>query len=227
MEDAAVRASDLVWMAGEVDRASLAARYADKTVVNVPNGVEPMPDLSLEIRGGRSAFTYGSWEYEPNRRGLLSLATASVTSMGEFHVFGKVSVRTRHQVEELVRINQPHVKWFFRGFEPEFRNMVRTGGGVGIVPVWQGAGTKLRTVQLAAMGIPVCLTDEALSGLPSWFREHVRVENDPGQLLATALEGSADGATSARELRDLVNERLSWEPLVRAAVDADEQLSSR
>jgi hypothetical protein len=219
LEARVVQSADVTWAAGSLDAASLGTRHPDAIVLDVPNGVPPLPDLLAAPRRPRTAFTYGSWTYGPNFAGLAALAGAASTAPGDLHVFGALDgLRRRWILTRRHRGPAARPHWHLRGFVPDLATMAAEGAGPGIIPVWTGGGTKLRAVQLAALGVPVVATREAVSGLPSWFATHVTLREEPGALLDAAFSPDDDDRERARVLRALVGERLSWRAVVADAL---------
>jgi hypothetical protein len=216
MQDLAVACTDVTWVPGELDRASLQARYPDARVVNLPNGVSPLPDFSRHLVRVGKCFTYGSWAYGPNHDGLLNILGARVAQPGgEVVVFGGLG---REIARALETPRTTGIQWTVGGFEPSWERMVTRGGGRAFVPVWSGAGTKLRVVQLAAMGVPTVATSEAVSGLPAWLTAHVPISDDAEELVERALFGRVGSIENRLALRARVYRELSWETLVVSAL---------
>lgn len=215
-EDTVIRAFAATWVAGTGDRDSLAERHASAKLLNVPNGVETPPNLTgVKVSVGE-AFVYGSWTYPPNVEGLRALASVDTDAHGHVRVFGRVPENLRHAIERLVP-RQPGVRWTFEGFRPNLEEVMRCGG-VGMVPVWSGGGTKLRTVQLLGTGIPAVITSEAASGLPSWIREYATLVETPDAMLAAAL-GHVVAGKDVRALgRSRILTELSWDAVATEAL---------
>jgi hypothetical protein len=213
MEASVFASVDAAWVAGDRDTVELGRRFSKASLTNVPNGIDSgLPDFSdVEVTPG-AAFTYGTWSYQPNADGLAALAKAAVQQPGALRVFGTIDQRQARALEDAAAAAQPALSWEFRGFEPDWA-AVAGSGATGIIPVWSGAGTKLRAVQLAGMGAPFVPTTEALSGLPSRFAELAPPIDDPGTLLERALEGRGPTPDGRRELRQLVLAELTWERL--------------
>lgn len=217
IEDRVIEQADSVWIAGSEDLATLRLRHPRRRLVNVPNGVLGLPDLSDVEPTPRAAFVYGSWRHPPNAEGIQLLAEAESDSSGVLRVYGDIAARTRKHVLRRVARTQPNVEWRFLGYE---RNIVDLAGSgaTGIVPVWGGAGTKQRTVQLAAMGVPFVATDAAVAGLPNWLSDAVIVVNSPAQLLEAALEGAQLSRACRRDLQRRVVTELGWPQLIETAL---------
>lgn len=217
MEDRAIGGFDVVWAAGTLDAASLARRHPQARIVNLPNGVGNLPDLSHNAVNNGRLFTYGSWTYPPNAAGLRALAAASTSTHAALTVFGAVPTSLRATLTQSAEEHQQHITWRFAGYEPNWQRMAGTGE-VAIIPLWSGGGTKLRAAQLAAMGVPMVVTSEALSGLPDWFAEDIVVASGPRELIEYASGYAEASPLARRRLQERVRAELSWSTLLNAAI---------
>jgi hypothetical protein len=218
MEAGVIEAYDLTWAPGSVDIGTLQERYPHARFVDLLTAAPLMPDAPPPPDATGAAFTYGTWDYEPNVHGLARLAATEFAGEGTLRVFGRMPDRLRTELVRSAKRAQPRVKWRFEGFEPDFVRLVATGAGPAVIPLWQGAGTKVRVVQMAAMGVPLCATPEAVSGLPPWLGDAVRPEPDPQRLLTRALCTDGDAWSAAAELSRRVREDLAWPPLLERAL---------
>jgi glycosyltransferase involved in cell wall biosynthesis len=95
--------------------------------------------------------------------------------------------------------------------------------GVAVVPIWRGAGVKLKTLTFMAAGVPVVGTPAAVEGIDGQDGNHFLVAEDPAGL-AEGIRRVVSDAELARRLgaggRELVRERYSW-PAVGARFRAD------
>ena len=204
--------ADVVWVAGLRDAESLAKRHPQARIVNVPNGVGALPDLSDQPVTSSRLFAYGSWTYPPNAAGLRALAAAPTSTSCMLTVFGDVPKSLQADVENSAQATQPHIAWRFAGYEPDWQRMAGTGD-VAIIPLWAGGGTKLRAVQLAAMGAPMVVTAEALSGLPPWFAVDTVVASSALDLIELAA-AYVDFPAARRRLQKRVQAELSWSAIL-------------
>lgn len=218
MQDTVIGASAITWIAGLADWSRLRANYPTHTFICVPNGVEAMRDTVHYERPKNTVAIYGSWDYLPNVEGIMRLADVETSDGGQVKVFGSMPSGLRRRLMRLTRRTQPRLEWKFEGFADELSAIALAGTGV--IPVWKGGGTKLRAVQLAAMGAPYIAAPEALSGLPSWFVSAVPTSDDPTELLSRALSGTGAGTAVRAELRSRVLSELSWKSALRPGFEA-------
>ena len=217
MEDRAIAGVDIVWVAGSLDAKSLGERHPHTPIINLPNGVGPLPDLSHYPLTPSRLFTYGSWAYPPNAAGLQTLAATPCNAHAVLSVFGDVPRALQAQLAASANACQPHMTWQFMGYEPDWHRMAGSGS-VAIIPLWAGGGTKVRAAQLAAMGVPMVVTKEAVSGLPAWFELNTVVATSPGELLERAVAYVESSPLARRRLQERVRSDLSWNYLLGRAL---------
>ena len=85
--------------------------------------------------------------------------------------------------------------------------------GVAVVPIWRGAGVKLKTLTFMAAGLPVVGTPSAVEGIDGRDGEHFLVSEDPVGLADGVRRVAADPALARRlgaEGRQLVSADYSW-----------------
>jgi hypothetical protein len=220
LEERVLESAEAVWIAGAADHASMQRRFPGTVFHDLPNGAPDLPDMSDLVPTAASAYVYGSWGYEPNRDGLRMLSGARTPIRGELHVFGPIDEALRRDISARAAQTQPNLAWRFAGFVDTLDSMVKAARGPGVLPVWMGAGTKLRAVQIAALGVPLVTTSEGVAGLPEWFRRQTTVRDDPTELLEAALTPDQARWTESKRLRDAVGSELSWERLVADALRA-------
>ena len=222
MEAATIETFGTIWVAGSLDTEVLSKRYPTAHFIDVPNGVGDLPLLTPPPDTGPGAFSYGSWGYAPNALGLRALASARTARSGAVNIFGRSSRQLAASVRRRARRAQPALDWRFHGFEPSFQRMVDIAGGPAVIPIWRGGGTKLRTVEIAAMGVPIYATPEAVSGLPEWIGEGIALEQDPERLIERALGPRNGEWDRARDLATAVRDSLNWPRLIEHALSQTE-----
>jgi hypothetical protein len=220
LEERVMESAEAVWIAGAADHASMQRRFPGAVFHDLPNGAPDLPDMSEVAPRASSAYVYGSWGYEPNRDGLRKLSGAQTPIRGELHVFGHMEEALRRDVAARAARAQPNLAWKFSGFVDTLDSMVEAARGPGVLPVWMGAGTKLRAVQIAALGVPLITTSEGVAGLPEWFKRQTTVRDDPAELIEAALTPDPARWTESKRLRDAVGSELSWARLVADALAA-------
>lgn len=98
-----------------------------------------------------------------------------------------------------------------------------------VVPLWQGAGVKLKTLTFMAAGIPLAGTPVALEGIAAEDGRHCLLADDP-EGLVSALRRLLDDADLARRIgsagRALVAERYTWPAASPPFLDLVERVAS-
>jgi hypothetical protein len=148
----------------------------------------PTPDL-LSSR----ILWLGSLNYAPNTDGLtrfLSEARARL-SASELTVVvvgsgGTDTLREHYEAYECVE---------YLGFVEDLSTLV-AGCRAGVVPLWDGAGVKLKTVTMMSLGLPVASTHVGLEGLPP--DAALGVSDDPAGLVDIIVTATPDRLDDAR-----------------------------
>ncbi|MFI9644077.1 glycosyltransferase family 4 protein [Micromonospora sp. NPDC051925] len=161
-----------------------AAAFVLPSSVPLPAGHQPGPRE-------RELAWLGSFAYEPNLAGLrrflaegwppLARAGFTLTLLGS-----GLAAPTRAELER-----HPGVR--VRGYVEDL-SMALAGVRAGVVPLWSGAGVKLKTLTLLAHAVPVFTTAVGAEGLPA--SPAVRIAPDPAAMAGQIL-GTAPGALDA------------------------------
>lgn len=103
----------------------------------------------------------------------------------------------------------------YRGYVDNFAEAC-DGVRAAVVPIWSGAGVKLKTITLMQHGVPVFATGQAMEGVPAALA--VAVDDDPAAL-ASAIASSPPAALSEARDRalDYVIENLSEKTFIQTA----------
>jgi polysaccharide biosynthesis protein PslH len=103
------------------------------------------------------------------------------------------------------------------------------GLGAAVVPLWRGAGVKLKTLSFMSAGVPVVGTPVAVEGLQVQHGRHCLVADDPAELAACVRELVADVDAARRigaEGRRLVEAGYTWPAVGASFCDAVAQAAS-
>ncbi|MEH3054948.1 MAG: glycosyltransferase family 4 protein, partial [Patulibacter minatonensis] len=86
-----------------------------------------------------------------------------------------------------------------------------------VVPVWKGAGIKMKTLTLMGSGLPVASTTVGLEGIAAVDGEHARIADDP-VALATAVGDLVANRERAEQLgrtgRELILTGHTWDGVI-------------
>jgi glycosyltransferase involved in cell wall biosynthesis len=183
--------------------------YGRKVEAIVPSGV----DLGKHtVRYDQSGLVLwvGSLSYGPNVMGLsrfLSYIWPIIrrSTGATFLVVGA------NPPKRLVTPNHDGVR--FCGFVEDLDDVTKVAS-VGVVPLWEGAGVKLKTVTLMASGLPVVTTPVGIEGLDDLPSSAVHVAEDD-QAFATAVITLLNSSVLRSQMgmagRGYVEANLTWE----------------
>ena len=190
----------------EADRlASLYDRRADAVV---PSAVD-IPEHPLEPAGQRAIGWLGTHEYDVNVEGLVRFVEEGWDQLGRdgFRLLvagGSPPARVR----EL----ESHPGGAILGYVERLSELFPQLGAA-VVPLWRGAGVKLKTLTFMAAGVPVAGTTVAMEGIQAEDGRHCLVAEEPAGL-AEAARSLVDDVSAARRIgaegRRLVAESYSW-----------------
>jgi glycosyltransferase involved in cell wall biosynthesis len=198
---------------------TLYGRSADRVVpsaVDVPVAVSP-------LRHTRTVGWLGHLAYGPNVEGLVEFVRSGWDELGrdgfELLVAGggvppEVQALERHQGVRVLG----YVDDLERGFLDRL--------GMAVVPLWLGAGVKLKTLTLMAAGVPVVSTPVGVEGIRLTDGQHCLVAERPAELAAGLRAVAADEALAGRlsqQGRRLVRDQYSWDAIGPAFVEVVER----
>ncbi|WP_433126602.1 glycosyltransferase [Micromonospora sp. CA-240977] len=196
-----------------------AATFVLPSCVPLPSGHQPRPQE-------RELVWLGSFAYEPNLTGLRRFLAegwpALVRSGYTLTLIG--SGLTAPVRAELGR--HPGVR--VRGYVEDLRAALANARAA-VVPLWSGAGVKLKTLTLLAHAVPVFTTTVGAEGLPA--SPAVRIATDPtalaAELLATTSTALDEMATEATRLVGQEFSEDRFAERLRTALGTDGYLADR
>lgn len=161
-EKAALAHVQDVWVTSEADAERLQAHYR-RTPLAVVKSVAPEVHSVAEIDPGSSVFYWmSSLAYPPNLDGLVRMLDAAAPGMSErgqtLRVVGSGgNADIERKLERFGVVD-------FVGYAEDLAESAR-GVSAAVVPLWAGAGVKLKTLTLMNLGIPVIATPVAMEGI--------------------------------------------------------------
>jgi glycosyltransferase involved in cell wall biosynthesis len=174
----------------------------------------------------RTLVWLSTLSYTPNWDGLLRFLGAADGALraGGFTLRVIGAGGTPAQEAQLRAL--PYVD--YRGFAPDLAEAC-AGATAAVVPVWSGAGVKLKTLTLMSLGVPVIATDVAMEGIP--HEAAARVVATPEDFVAAlgALD-AAELAAASRRAREVLDRSFSpraFTAAVDSALEASAGLSRR
>ena len=217
-ERAALRGAAGVVATSDEESERLRALYGRSADVVVPSAVD-VPPTSHEPGGERTIGWLGSLEYEANVQGLMRFVEEGWSALaGEGYRLLVVGGGAPPEVRELADRPGVELLGYVERLEDVYARL-----GAAVVPLWRGAGVKLKTLSFMAAGVPVVGTTVAVEGLAGEDERHFLVADEPAEL-AAAIQRVVGDAELARRLsvqgRRLVEESYSW-PAVGARFRAE------
>jgi polysaccharide biosynthesis protein PslH len=189
------------------EAARLFRLYSRKADAVVPSGVEMIP-ASEGTPGTGIVGWLGTHEVAVNVEGLLRFTASSWAPLGmdgyELHVAGK---RPSQQVLGLQAIRGVKVL----GFVEDLRSWLASLD-VAVVPLWSGAGVKLKTLTFMSASVPIVTTPVGVEGIDVEDERHCLIAEEPHELAAglrRLLEDQAMARRLAFAARALVAERYT------------------
>lgn len=182
------RSVDVLVTTNELEADGFERLYARRPDAVVPSGVE-MPPAATLAPGARVAGWLGSMGWPPNTDGLCEFVEAAWAPLGDagwqlWAVGGGV-------VPERVRALEGHrgvkVLGYVERLEEVFDEL-----SAAVVPIWAGAGVRLKTLSLMGAGVPTVATPAALEGIPAVDGEHCLVADTPDGMAAALVRIDAD-----------------------------------
>jgi len=184
-ERRAARAADAVLCVSKEDAADFAG--AAGKIVLVPNGIDDqffaVPDRLPE---GERVFFFGQFDYAPNELGMLRFLreawpiVAAERPNAELVLAGKGM--SGELTEEVRRGERVEALGFVEDLAAELAR-----SSVAVVPIWHGAGTRLKVLESMAAARPIAGTPLGVSGIGFERGRHGLVAEAPVDLAAAVL----------------------------------------
>jgi glycosyltransferase involved in cell wall biosynthesis len=196
--------------------------YGRRADAVVPSAVD-LPDAVTAPNGARAVGWLGDHRYAPNVEGLVRFIEEGWEPLGREGWRLLVAGRNPPpEVRELEGVPGVQLLGFVERLDDLFAQI-----SAGLVPLWRGAGVKLKTLAFMGAGVPVVATPVALEGVSAEDSRHCLIAEDAPGLAAALRKLDAEQALSAslgREGRRLVAEAYTWETVgprfVRAVEEA-------
>jgi glycosyltransferase involved in cell wall biosynthesis len=158
-----LRRADAVWVtsAEEGDRLRRYHRRAASAVI--PSMITPPGRRARIDPAARVVVWVSTFSYTPNWDGLLRFLSDNAAYLTESGTTVRVAGARASAAQEAALRAFPFVD--FRGFVDDVTTAL-DGASVAVVPVWAGAGVKLKTLTFLAHGVPVISTEAGMEGIP-------------------------------------------------------------
>jgi glycosyltransferase involved in cell wall biosynthesis len=223
-EAACLRHTEAVILTSHEEGERLEKLYGRGADAVVPSAVD-LPEQAVTPHDGAVGWL-GSHEYAPNVDGLVRFTEEAWEPLGRA---GMRLLVAGADPPERVRRLERFAGVELLGYVDDLREFTARLGAA-VVPVWQGAGVKLKTLTFMAAGVPVAATPVALEGVTAENGRQALVADDPAGL-AAALErlvnDSAEGSRIGAGGRGLVAAAYTWERIGPRFVEAVERAAAR
>ncbi len=217
-----LRSAAASWVTSPEEADRVRRRHGRQRVELVASAVRLPPDfaernMAMPYDGGPvTAVWLSSLGYQPNWSGLQRLVVAArpLLASGALHLIvagSGAAERHRRWLSAFPNIS-------YRGYVEDLQ-AVLTSAHCGVVPVWSGAGIKMKTLTMIAYGIPIIATPVALEGLPAAAAAYVAEQPADFVSALTHLDRSRLD-TAAADAAGLVRETFSDTAFQRAVDQA-------
>lgn len=218
-------ATDAITVSSTDEAARLHALYGRDADEVIPSTVDP-PARPQRAIGARTVGWLGDLTYPPNREGLLRFVHDAWPPLGEAgYELLVAGVGHTTVVDDLASYPGIRTLGFVQSLDGFLSRL-----GAAVVPLWQGAGVKLKTVSFLAGGVPVVSTTVGVEGLDTTHGRQVLVADQPEDLAAQLRSVLAD-TKAAKELgdagRELILRDFSWDALGRRFSSVVERIAEK
>ncbi len=203
----------------EADASSLRGLSGISNISTIPTGVDvdyfARPPALVPPNDGGLVFA-GSMDWMPNIEGLLWFAREVLPLVQQQLPRCTLTIagsRPSASIRALAA-DCPHTR--VTGTVDDIRPYL-WAGGVSIVPIRIGSGTRLKIYESLAAEIPVVSTSTGAQGLEVSSPDNIRITDTPQQFAAACLRLLTDADERLRQVaagRRLVRESYSWESVV-------------
>lgn len=190
-ESRVVRDAAAVWVTSDAEAERLRRAFGERPTSVVPSAVELPPTLAPRSRarpyegGAVDAVWMSNLHYAPNWIGLqrLLVACRPLLELGALRVRVVGAGASPRQAAWLQSVPNVDYRGFVDRLEPEL-----TAAHVGVVPVWSGAGIKMKTLTFLSLGVPIIATPVAMEGIPSEAAAYVAEQPADFPRIMSALD---------------------------------------
>ena len=185
-------------------------------VFTIPNGVDldrftfnPKPE------GGRQMLFIGGLEYHPNFDSALYLLKEIYPAIKSRVLDIKLDIVGRQL--QRIRGLAPSGEIAFHDNVPDVLPYFRKADLL-LVPLRQGAGTRIKILEAMGAGLPVVTTPKGCEGIDVKHGEHLLIADSPVNFalaVRSLLKDTELRRSITQRARKLIEEKYSWERLVR------------
>lgn len=222
-ERRSIKRMDGIVVTSEDEAQRLHELYGTTADEAIPSGTD-LPRRPLRAAGAGTVGWIGGHNYEPNRDGLVGFVHNGWRPLGRAGYRLLIAgADPPPEVASLSNITGVEVLGYVDDLEAFLAQI-----DVAVVPLWVGAGVKLKTVTFLGSGIPLVSTIIGFEGTGVVDGVHGFVRESPEDI-AAALHNLLTDPDLAERIgsngRDLVARELTWESVGSDFVDAVEKLA--
>jgi glycosyltransferase involved in cell wall biosynthesis len=183
-----------------------------RRVLEVPNGIDDeLFGISAELPDTEDILFFGQLDYAPNEIGLTRFVREGWPRLAAARPLARLLVAGKGASTELLRTLGEHERVTPLGFVPDISRLLEQSRLI-LVPVWHGAGTRLKVLEALASARPIVATPLGVEEIGFVHERHGLLADGPGELADIAARLLGDEQLSyalAREGRQLA-ERYRW-----------------
>ena len=165
-------------------------------------------------KAGPNVVWLGDHRYHANVHGLLRFLREGWRPLGEQGL--RLQIVGRDPGEEVLALAQELPGVDVLGFVEDLDGVL-AGAAAAVVPVWKGAGIKMKTLVLMGAGLPVVSTPVGMEGIAAQDGVDARLSDEPAGL-AAAIGALVADRDSAAELglrgRDRILAEHTWDGVI-------------
>jgi glycosyltransferase involved in cell wall biosynthesis len=187
----------------------------DKPAELIPNGTDLEYYRFNHSPHDPNVLVYqGSLEYGANYDAVQYFMHDIMPHVVEACPGVRLRVTGRHEGVDLAAL-APGGRLELTGYLGDVRPSVASASAA-VVPLRQGAGSRLKILEAMALGTPVVATSKGIEGIEAQHGKHALVADDPAQFaqhVVRLMGGPSLRARLAQNARRLVEERYGWDEI--------------
>lgn len=210
VERRAVSRADVVLAVSRRDSRHFEPRA--RRVLEVPNGIDDeLFEISAELPNTEDILFFGQLDYAPNEIGLTRFVRDGWPRLAAARPRARLLVAGKGASAELTRTLNEHERVMLLGFVPDIRGLLELSRLI-LVPLWHGAGTRLKVLEALASARPIAGTPLGVEEIGFVHDRHGLLADSPVELANIAARLVSDERLSrslAHEGRELA-ESYRW-----------------
>jgi glycosyltransferase involved in cell wall biosynthesis len=183
-----------------------------RRVLEVPNGIDDeLFGISAELPKTEDILFFGQLDYAPNEIGLTRFVREGWPRLAAARPLARLLVAGKGASPELLRTLVEQERVTPLGFVPDIRGLLEQSRLV-LVPVWHGAGTRLKVLEALASARPIAGTHLGVEEIGFVEGRHGLLADSPVELadIAARLLGDEQLSCSLAQAGRQLAERYRW-----------------